>query len=689
MRCCFQLCGVACFFRAPSPGKIIKERAAPTARAGYFAACVLRAAAVLLAVVPALHAEETVPVPLTEAVFLGEVPVVLSATRLSQPLSESPASITVIDRQMIEASGALDLPDVLRLVPGFQVGHTHSSLVAVTYHGASDAYSRRLQVLIDGRSVYNAAFGGVLWNDLPLALEDIERIEVIRGPNGAAYGANAFSAVVSIVTRHAADDQGTFAKLTAGDEQTRKGVLRYGGGSDDVSYRGTLSYRTDEGFDNLVDEKRISIATFRTDYRASNRDQLEFQLGYNGGARGDGVEGDLFDPARKVQASNHFEQIRWRRTLTADEDVNLQFYHNYFRTSDTTRIPVNAPLVTYIQDLLSERYDLEFQHTVRPRRDTRLVWGAEARLDRTSGEGWFGAPDLIDSRLYRLFANAEWRLAPDWLLNAGALYEYGDTDGGHVSPRIAINHHLARHHTLRASYSEAVRAPSLFEHRANTSVKLDSGFVLDRQYLGDTALSPERIGSYELGYLGEFPAHGLALDVKIYREEIRDVLTAAKDTTTVPFDPYYVFRNDGDTDTYGAELQVKFRPAPRTQFIYADAYARQRGRMLTDLTPPTYVDIAPSTPRHTRSLLVIHRFPEHLEASLTYHRIGNMAFFSGGDDTGVYDILNLRLAYRLRAGGLRGEIALVGQNLSGDYFDFDNKLLFHRRYLLNLSAELR
>src|SRR3990170_6622506 len=132
MRCCFQLCGVACFFRAPSPGEIIKERAAPATRAGSFAACVLRAAAVLLAVVPSLHAEETVPVPLTEAVFLGEVPVVLSATRLSQPLSESPASITVIDRQMIEASGALDLPDVLRLVPGFPGGHTHSSPVPAT-----------------------------------------------------------------------------------------------------------------------------------------------------------------------------------------------------------------------------------------------------------------------------------------------------------------------------------------------------------------------------------------------------------------------------------------------------------------------------------------------------------------------------------------------------------------------------
>ncbi len=129
---------------------------------------------------------------LSEADFLDELPVVLSVSRLSQPVSDAPAAVTVIDQDMIRASGFRDIPDLLRLVPGFSVAYTRDNTWAAGYHGLGDAYSRRFQVLVDGRSIYSPHYGAVNWTDLPLAIDDIERIEVVRGPNAAVYGANAF-----------------------------------------------------------------------------------------------------------------------------------------------------------------------------------------------------------------------------------------------------------------------------------------------------------------------------------------------------------------------------------------------------------------------------------------------------------------------------------------------------------------
>lgn len=118
----------------------------------------------------------------TESAFLEDLPVVLSVSRLSQPVNEAPAAVTIIDRNMIRASGFRDIPDLLRLVPGFSVAYTRDNTWAAGYHGLGDAFSRRFQVLVDGRSIYSPHYGAVYWTDLPLSIDDIERIEVVRGP---------------------------------------------------------------------------------------------------------------------------------------------------------------------------------------------------------------------------------------------------------------------------------------------------------------------------------------------------------------------------------------------------------------------------------------------------------------------------------------------------------------------------
>jgi iron complex outermembrane receptor protein len=164
---------------------------------------------------PAVKADKTLSGLPTEDVYFTDIPVVLSVTRLAQPKSDAPAAITVIDRSTIEASGIREIPELMRLVPGFQVGHDYGDVLApeqtpVTYLGYSDQFSRKMQVLVDGRSVYDPMYGGVRWSELGLLLDDIDRIEVIRGPNAASYGSNAFLGVINIITRDPTGYPATF-----------------------------------------------------------------------------------------------------------------------------------------------------------------------------------------------------------------------------------------------------------------------------------------------------------------------------------------------------------------------------------------------------------------------------------------------------------------------------------------------
>jgi iron complex outermembrane receptor protein len=316
---------------------------------------------------------------LAENAYLGEVPVVLTVSRLAQPQDEAPAAVTVIDRQMIKDSGAWELADVFRLVPGMYVAYHASSAYttnsAVSYHGLSDAYSRRMQVLVDGRSVYSPLFGGVLWSDIPLALDDIERIEVIRGPNSAMYGANSFLGIINIITRHSTEEQGTFLSVSKGTGRS-EGVARHGGRIGDLSYRVTASLRNDDGLDervvnpiqnnntwgyNKTDDKKIRLLTFRADYRASPVDEVEFQFGYNGGDRQEGLVSDAFYPRWK-SVDNHFELLRWRSQLGVGNELSLQFYHSYEGSKDTLLSnPAESGYagLTYNADMIAQRYDLE------------------------------------------------------------------------------------------------------------------------------------------------------------------------------------------------------------------------------------------------------------------------------------------------------------------------------------------
>lgn len=187
----------------------------------------------------------------------ADLPTVLSATRLRQAPADVPGSMTVIDRELIRASGARDIPELLRLVPGMMVGYTSGNKVNVNYHGTNVSEARRLQVLVDGRSIYRPGFATIDWSGLSLAMEDIERIEVFRGPNTAAYGANALMGVINIVSRDPSGSLGTRLKVTSGTRGVQDRYGSHGFVAGNTHMRLSVLGRRHNGFDHDEDGKAI------------------------------------------------------------------------------------------------------------------------------------------------------------------------------------------------------------------------------------------------------------------------------------------------------------------------------------------------------------------------------------------------------------------------------------------------
>lgn len=642
---------------------------------------------------PAQGGEETV----SESEFLGEMPVVLTASRLAQPLDEAPAAVTVIDRQMIRDSGAWDLSEVFRLVPGMVVSY-HSTRAytmdsTVSYHGLSDPYARYMQVLIDGRSVYSPLYGGVLWSDLPVALDDIERIEVTRGPNAASYGANSFMGVINIITRHSADSQGTRVSLSTGRSR-EEALARYGGRNGDLSYRMTAGFRNDQGEDQIMqqplstvdhwnenkhDDKKIHLFTLRADYLLDAVSELGFQFGYNGGARQEGDAGNQYPFWRTTD--NHFAQLNWRRTLDRGGELSVQYYHSYESSYGTYTDNTGSTNM----DVIAQRQDLEVQHTFVPTRDTRLVWGGSVREDTVYAPA-FHYPDFPQSaqfdkfktqsfRLSRLFGNLEWRADPQLVFNVGAMAEDNSYTGTDISPRVAANWHFLPGHTLRMSRSQATRTPTDYE-----KVRADPFLALG---LVKQKLRPERVDSQEIGYLGKIS--GLSVDFRVFRDAFNDLIV--ENGTSVANGNL----NPGSATVKGFETQLKWDIGPGTRLIYALSHGKVSS---PDQDKQTYTN---SMPTNNQSLMLTHRFDHAWSASLMGYQVGEVHFpetDSGPSDNPQYFVSTSRrwdgrVAYRFLEGKENGELALIVQNLAdAQYFEFrhDNQLP-GRSAWLNLTLE--
>ncbi len=622
--------------------------------------------------------------PLSEQYFFQEIPIVLSATRLSQQLSDIPAAITVIDKQMIKASGALEIPDLLRLVPGFHVARYIGSKQSATYHGLADEYARDMQVLVDGRSVYDPVFGGVPWIDLPLSIEDIDRIEVIRGPNASAYGSNSFAGVINIITEHPSQQHGTRVKATSGSEDTTQTMMRHAGALGALDYRVTLNYKSSDGFDNRHDSSNFGSIGLRSDYQLGTNDALLFKLGYSEGTLQDGFSDDILQPERDVDNSYHFQQFRWTHTPDPANEFSLQFYHNYQNSEDVYLevLPPPYPALQYTggYGFESHRYDLEFQHTWSVSEDLRLVWGLGARHDRgDSFETMNNQSDIVRNQ-GRGFLNTEWLPLDDLVVNAGIMYEDYDGYDGLYSPRLALNYHVTDNHTLRFAGSRGYRVPTLLEAHADQIIRVVGLPLAEQDHITTPGLDPMMIEAFEIGYLGIYPTIHSTLDIKVYREKIVPLISSPEDLTApVPSFPgtdpgSFRYLNSGHVEIVGTEFQFTFRPSDRSLlflgYSIASIEGEERRRIELDGSFASPRNLQDKMAHHTASLLASHRFGNGFQASIDAYFLDTVTWKGEGDPLPSYERWDLRLAKDFRFPDVDGEIALILQNINGPHKEF-------------------
>lgn len=657
---------------------------------------------------------------LSEDTYLGDLPNVLTVSRLSQPIADAPSAVTVIDRDMIRESGIVDLAELFRLVPGMYVGSNAGFLQTVnpvvSYHGMTDAYSRRMQVLIDGRSVYEPLYGGVQWSDLPIALADIERIEVTRGPNAASYGANSFLGVINIITQHASEASGSSVIMTRGSGRNDT-FYRYGGKYNDLNYRITLGHRIDDGIQRRFDSKRTDLLTMRADYRASDRDELEFQFGYNGGSR---QEGDPYPDAliflpRSKDVQSHFQQVRWRHNFSATSDFSLQGYHSYSRSDDLVSSvdlvqffgPIlRSPKLLLDNDVENERYDIEAQHTFSPWQSLRMVWGGSLRLDQTTAPFYLNSGDRDSFHLQRVFGHAEWRAHSRLVLNAGAMFEHNDLTGSDLSPRASANFRLAPGHTLRVGISTALRTPTYLEEKFMGRFVIPTAIpgvtFIQEQFRDQGGLRPEQIISKEIGYLGDFG--GLNLDLRLFEDALSNIIRQTKvphpynappGFIRIPGTPRpFTYINGPDVQVRGFEVQAQWQLTSATRLLANFANVRFYGkqeRSGIDLLPTEALlerHFLNSAPDNTFSAMLTHRFNPYWDASLMYYQTSQVAALGDGTPVKLARHADLRIARKFELKRVQGELSAIAQNLfDTQYAEFAEYNVMGRRAYVNLRLD--
>jgi len=616
----------------------------------------------------------------SEELFIGELPTVISATRLKQPLNESPVSTTIIDRQMIEASGAQTIPDLLRLVPGFTVGYLSGNYPVATYHGQSERYSRRLQVLIDGRSVYLPTLSGISWSDLVITIDEIERIEVIRGPNAASYGNNAFQAVVSITTKHASVDRGTYVKATLGSHKTADAIYRYSGRTDDMDYRISLGTKNNDGTDLLRDFTETDYASYRIDYQLDNDTQLMYQGGYQNSEYGNLQESDDYTPTDQ-EVDTAYQHLRLEHNFKDGNSLALQYYYNltesyrssYLTTIDGSTLGIDSFDVYNTVDLPSVRHDLEATYYMQPSHDLRLVLGGSVRLDKISENSVFDPGTDNSLMLYRGYSHGEYAINDNLLMNAGVMIETNDISGTDVAPRLAFLYHPSPQHSFRAGVSKATRTPVLFDEVGYYALSqtltvnggepltvdndpgilawLGSDTLVEVEYFSPGGIDSEEITSYELGWMMNLLDNRLTLDFKLFHNKSKKLISELKQDNDIPtenidnifpstacaeyrdgeciryydFEGAKYFDNAASTRTRGLEFYSDYRIAHDLRLYTYFAYLLIDAEKTNPDAPDNVVGrLEESLPRRSYGGMLMKQWENSLNTSLAVYHVSDM-----------------------------------------------------------------
>ena len=515
------------------------------------------------------------------------------------------------------------------MVPGVEVAQIDANKWAITCRGFNGLYADKLLVQIDGRAVYSQVFSGVFWDAQDLPLEDVARIEVVRGPGATVWGANAVNGVINIITKNAQNTQGLLAVAGTGTQYREFGTVRYGGqAGDDLYWRmyGKQFNRDLGNFPGLegdFDDWQQARGGFRTDWQPSDSDAITVQGDFYDGRSGNALI-DSFPTApysRLVQfdtpiAGQNFLG-RWTRSVDEDADWALQTYYD--------RIIRDS----FIGDLEQTTFDLDFQYHFLWNESHNIVCGTGYRRIDTDTTGSFSTsydPPQRSTDLFSYFVQDEIALEEDrWYTVVGSKFEHNDFTGFEFQPTLRLLFLPSERETLWAAVSRAVRIPSLTNENVvfrSALTPLDPEFV---ELRGNTSLAAEELLAWELGYRAQ-PSDDFSWDLAMFYNDYTDLIGI--ESAGAPFfDPTIGgiiiptrFANSLAGDTYGAELASTMRMNPRWEItgaytlLYMDIHAPE-GNLIEGSSPHNQVYLRSSwNPRRDWRVDLIGRYVDNLPA---------------------------------------------------------------------------
>lgn len=552
---------------------------------------------------------------LEELVFFDtDIPVVLSATRLAQPQTEAPASITVIDRALIEASGATEVAELFRLVPGMQVGNARGNFPVVAYQGLTSEFSQGVQVIIDGSSVYSPIFGGVIWSTLPVLLEDIERIEVVRGPNNTSFGANAFQGVINITTIHASQTPRLTTKFQLDNNQAERAFFRFANSPSNnrLNYRISIASEKNEGYKKLADDFSKLELTSRIDFRFDTHNTLQFNFSALDSIRQ--TRNPLatpipLDPKRDRNESMQFAQIIWEHQKSDAEQFSVHLSFHHFDGKDKYNVASNEIDLT----TESTTWNIDIEHILTFSPSQRLMLGAGAVHESVYAPFRINSTHTHINNRLRLFGNLESYLTDKLILNIGGLIEHDQLSGVNTSPRITFSYLTSPEHAYRLTATKAYRTPVSTEEEREIFIP---GIGIVQTPAGN--LKPETVASIEVGYHGVYLLNKLNTDLKLFQNRYEKLINNNLSSSPKVLDNQYSAR------TYGTELELNYRP-DRNNLVHI-------GYAYTTVDHTADDRIKKSIPRHNLNLLFSHQYNNGWHNGIEYYYMSEMQYLGGQND---------------------------------------------------------
>jgi iron complex outermembrane receptor protein len=592
---------------------------------------------------------------------------VTSVSRTREPLADAAAAVAVLTNEDLRRSGATTIPEALRGVPGLHVGKVTSSVWEVSARGFGSTTSDKLLVLSDTRSIYTPLFSGVFWDVQDILLEDIERIEVIRGPGASLWGSNGVNGVINITTKSARDTQGAYFEVGGGSIERGFGAVRYGGQLSNRLYFRIFA----KGFDRAGelnpdgprdDNWKLGHLGLRADWYSSGKDTVTFQA--------DTYEGDVGQivPAIRITGrpnptgrlvagvAGGNALARWTHEFSQDSDFQLRAYYDKTHRDDPT----------FVDDL--DTFDVEVQHCFSLPWRQDVLWGLKFRStnDRNEGKGLFALqpPNSWDN-LFSGFLQDQITILDSLRLTLGTKLSHNDFGGFEYQPNGRLAWSFLSSHTLWGAISRAVRAPNRLERDIAISVTDPMNNPVLR-LLGSTSFRSERLLAYEMGYRFQ-AATKLFLDVAAYYNVYHGLASLEQTPPTV--DPQtgqtifpLVNKNLTDAVAKGIEASVTYSPIRWLRLV-----ANYTNTVLT--ASPKGQDLnrgylaAGATSRHQVSFKSFLDLPAHLQLDVFLRYVGAIpaaGLLVPGQDTPAYATMDVRLAWQ---GWKPLDISLVGQNL--------------------------